>query len=636
MFESMHQKLEGYTIWMKYLAVVMIFGAIISGYYFFMRDVVLSEARESLVSSQQAKIDVFTQKLQTRVQEVRAIVSLLESSDYIQAYLQSSAPEHKLAIQQSWVSFSQYIKYGKSIRLMDKEGWEIIRVDYDYETNQVEIPAQYQFQGASEYFQKAINQEDAGMFLDEGLHEELGIYSIPYIWAWNFVLPVPNNDTPTHVLVFTVYADNFLSSVIDGIQGMESLELVNSDGYFVYGANQEKLFGHVLEDRRDKNLELQNYDLWYELNQQAKGVFTGVDAIYIYDQMSAWVDGIGLREAHVMITITNENIQAYARSRMYQLERGCWIMVFISLIVSFPIAWWWAKYARLWDTQMLSDAAFRSTSPILITDNNDVILDANPSFLNEFGFSASELRGFTPNILRSGKHPPEFFHQIKESLEKHHHWDGEVINRRKDGKLVTEFLHIDAVVIGKSKTPNYYVANYRDISELKKLESRLRKLTITDSMTGIFNRRHFEFELQRSWDAFVRYPDNYFTLAILDIDFFKKVNDVHGHDVGDQVIKRFSRIIAGSLRNVDFLARIGGEEFAVILPKTKIDGAKILLERVRQSVASDKTTPVITCSIGLAESSSSAEESLFKCADRALYDAKESGRNRVCVYNAIV
>jgi diguanylate cyclase (GGDEF)-like protein len=118
----------------------------------------------------------------------------------------------------------------------------------------------------------------------------------------------------------------------------------------------------------------------------------------------------------------------------------------------------------------------------------------------------------------------------------------------------------------------------------------------------------------------------------LDIDFFKNVNDKHGHDVGDQVIKRFSTLIERSLRKVDLLARIGGEEFAVILPQTSAEGAKTLLERIRKTVEDSTFEPRITCSIGVAESRLKADDLLFKCADKALYDAKESGRNRVCVY----
>jgi len=179
---------------------------------------------------------------------------------------------------------------------------------------------------------------------------------------------------------------------------------------------------------------------------------------------------------------------------------------------------------------------------------------------------------------------------------------------------------------------------YARVSNILKLQAATRELEIlatTDSLTGAYNRRHFmevgNMELHRS----IRYGQS-FTVAMLDIDHFKAVNDTYGHGVGDIALKRTVQVIQDVLRNEDTLGRLGGEEFAVIFPQTDLDGAGLVAERIRESIGEIVVdTPLgdlrFTMSIGLSSGGgkdSDIEEAL-KRADQALYSAKELGRNRV-------
>jgi diguanylate cyclase (GGDEF)-like protein len=162
--------------------------------------------------------------------------------------------------------------------------------------------------------------------------------------------------------------------------------------------------------------------------------------------------------------------------------------------------------------------------------------------------------------------------------------------------------------------------------------SRLQEFATTDPLTGLGNRRLMDSELYRRLAIHRRYGTP-FTVMIFDVDHFKSINDVHGHDVGDRVLQSLAKTISATLRDVDILFRQGGEEFLAILPDTTIDRAVIAAARVREAVtgmviASQDRLLKVTISQGLAEvQPSEASDSLIKRADQALYAAKRGGRD---------
>lgn len=188
----------------------------------------------------------------------------------------------------------------------------------------------------------------------------------------------------------------------------------------------------------------------------------------------------------------------------------------------------------------------------------------------------------------------------------------------------------------EQQRPLYMIGVNWDVTEARNAQEKLRLLATTDSLTGIFNRRHFLEVTERELERCRRYPAP-FSLIMFDADRFKAVNDTHGHDVGDLVLKVITRTAAATLRDVDILGRIGGEEFAVGLPQTDLDGALLVAERLRQAIAQVEVPLAaggavrFTISLGVATYSETcnALEDLLKAADVALYRAKQNGRNRV-------
>ena len=180
---------------------------------------------------------------------------------------------------------------------------------------------------------------------------------------------------------------------------------------------------------------------------------------------------------------------------------------------------------------------------------------------------------------------------------------------------------------------------YGNVSELARQAEALERLASVDGMTGLNNRRHFLVLAESEWSRFRRYGRP-LALLMIDIDLFKSINDTYGHDVGDEVIKAVAGILQKNKRTSDIAGRLGGEEFALILPEATLDSALTAAERLRQLVADGAINVEghrlsVTISIGASagDADMSGVDELLKQADIALYEAKRSGRNRVCRFD---
>jgi diguanylate cyclase (GGDEF)-like protein len=170
--------------------------------------------------------------------------------------------------------------------------------------------------------------------------------------------------------------------------------------------------------------------------------------------------------------------------------------------------------------------------------------------------------------------------------------------------------------------------------ELKSNFEQIRKLAVTDELTQIPNRRAFFIDAQKalSWSNRYHRP---LTLALMDIDHFKKVNDTYGHDMGDEILRDVAKLIINMTRATDIFARYGGEEFIICMPETDIDKAQSAIEKIRAHISAHTFAhkKIVTACFGLASNDAHKDiEQLIHEADQAMYEAKNSGRNRVVIY----
>lgn len=183
---------------------------------------------------------------------------------------------------------------------------------------------------------------------------------------------------------------------------------------------------------------------------------------------------------------------------------------------------------------------------------------------------------------------------------------------------------------------NFPIPEDNKLDVIKKINfmySHTRYLSLTDALTGLYNRRHFDNAIEREFLRTKRYGGD-LSLAIIDIDFFKKINDTYGHLCGDYILKEVAYLIIDNFRKTDIVFRYGGEEFVVILTETSSASALIPMERLRKTIESydfryQNNHIKVTISAGISSTNSETVNELLNSSDKALYEAKNSGRNRI-------
>jgi diguanylate cyclase (GGDEF)-like protein/PAS domain S-box-containing protein len=274
-----------------------------------------------------------------------------------------------------------------------------------------------------------------------------------------------------------------------------------------------------------------------------------------------------------------------------------------------------------------------SSEAMFITDEKNAILEVNPAFTQLTGYSAAEVIGKNPKLLRSGKHDAAFYTAMQKELKQNGHWQGEIWNRRKNGEIYAEWQTINTIY-NKDGSVHRNVALFSDITEKKKSEELIWAQANFDQLTGLPNRRMFRDRLTQDLKKAHR-ANLGLALLLLDLDRFKEVNDSLGHDTGDALLNEAAQRIAACVRESDTVARLGGDEFTIILAELD-DRASV--ERIATDILQSLARPFelgndvayVSASIGITVYPDDATtlEDMLKNADQAMYVAKNAGRNR--------
>ncbi|MBF8277885.1 MAG: hypothetical protein HW390_2958 [Candidatus Brocadiaceae bacterium] len=287
----------------------------------------------------------------------------------------------------------------------------------------------------------------------------------------------------------------------------------------------------------------------------------------------------------------------------------------------------------------LSHAVEQSSCSVIITDTKGHIEYVNPKVAQITGYAKEELIGKSPHIFKSNKTPHQQYKHLWDTIKSGGEWRGEFLNKKKSGELYWEYASISPVK-NTEGVITHFIAVKEDITERKQFADRLEFLADHDPLTNLFNRRRFQKELDWILSQARRYS-SYGALLIFDLDHFKYVNDTLGYQVGDEVLVNVSKLLKERLRETDTIARLGGDEFAIILPNINADQAQATAKQILEIVQGytlviNGHSAGVTASIGIAifPDHGDAREGLLACADLAMYQAKESGRNRTCIYSS--
>ncbi|MBP6057038.1 MAG: PAS domain S-box protein [Nitrosomonas sp.] len=296
------------------------------------------------------------------------------------------------------------------------------------------------------------------------------------------------------------------------------------------------------------------------------------------------------------------------------------------------------KQKRIYESMRLAATIYQSSNEaIMVTDENDLIIQINPAFTRMTGYEMADVMGKTPEMFRSGHHDPVFYQEIRRRLSNEDHWQGEIWDLRKDGTIHAKWLNV-SVIRYPDGCVHYHVSQFTDITEKKKKDELILSQANYDQLTGLPNRNLFKDRLEMKIKK-SRRSGTPLSMLFLDLDHFKDINDTLGHDKGDDLLREVALRVKSCLNETDTVARLGGDEFAVILSDS-IDNQQVeeMALHIIQSLNKpfnfnqNRTNYYISTSIGIVfyPQDGTDMKSLMKHADQAMYAAKLEGRNRFC------
>jgi diguanylate cyclase (GGDEF)-like protein/PAS domain S-box-containing protein len=281
--------------------------------------------------------------------------------------------------------------------------------------------------------------------------------------------------------------------------------------------------------------------------------------------------------------------------------------------------------------------AFESQQGMMVTDANRVIVRVNQAFTRLTGYSAEEAVGQTPALLKSGRHDRAYYQRMWDTLKQKKYWQGQIWNRRKNGKIYADWQTISAVTAPDGRV-THYVSTYSNITQNPEAEAEIHRLAYYDPLTQLPNRRLLQDRLVQALAATAR-SGHCGAILFLDMDNFKALNDTRGHDVGDLLLVEVAQRLHACLRGGDMVARLGGDEFVMLLEslsgeveeaaaQSKLVGDKVQAALARPyHLRGSEYQCTTSIGIGLFCNNNVSVEELLKHADLAMYQSKTAGRN---------
>ncbi|TCT41423.1 PAS domain S-box-containing protein/diguanylate cyclase (GGDEF)-like protein [Vibrio crassostreae] len=585
----------------------------------------------NIKQSSQNQIEYSFHELAVIVEQISNSVPSIADSQTLLRAVQEPSLIHKETLQDLWVMLARGQKYYSQLRYLDLAGNEVFRVNYKDGQAIVVPDNELQNKSSRDYYEE-LQRLKIGEVSSRGIDLEVenGEIVRPLIPALRIMTPVAENNRIIGYFIANLNMLEIYKRLHYQIGASSAVPIIlNKTGHIIMGPDPKESFGHVIESRSERTYAKLYPELWTAIQDKKSSSYFDGKNWYFHSDISP---NIKQFEGPIYMVLHIENQQF---SSQYRQEKQAIVVQIITLsflisMISAGFVLWNSNHKKNSIESQLAKAAMNGMSALVITDRNNRIIKVNQEFTRVSGYDLEDVKGRQPSMFASGRYNEEFYIKMWSIIKEKGMWEGEVVNRRKDGSLITEILRIQTIKDSKDVI-QFYVASFVDISKHKELENKLRNLSEKDALAGCWNRRKFDLELRDECSRVNRYPTREQScLAILDIDHFKRINDRFGHDYGDRVIQTVAQVLQRECRETDFVARIGGEEFGVILPHTTTEEAEYVLNRLRIAVSIELDN-VVTASGGITNVTNDPALN-YKCADLALYEAKAAGRNNVCLF----
>ncbi|MCW8335534.1 sensor domain-containing diguanylate cyclase [Vibrio paucivorans] len=585
-----------------------------------------SIAKDKVSSQTQAQIEFTLNALKSTTNNIRRSIGILARNGLLYNTITKPNNYNIEALQDLWILTAKTQGYYSLLKLVDAQGNEIVRINQ--RGSSIEIVAKDHLNNDSQqdYFQKAqllAPKTVEAYSSSNDRTESSGFTSL----AERVTSPIDIGGERLGYFVADINVDAIFKALTYAGTATNRPDMLDASGYYIRSNNPD------IQNSSDTDIHLSDINpaVWKYVQNADSGAIYNAGNWWAFQKLKLPVNTI-TEKLILLIVVPESYIDALKSDEITDLAILASTTYLLIFFLSVVFMAWHINHEKNSIESQIARAAMNGMSAVVITDKNNRIVQVNQEFTRLSGYTLEQVKGKLPSLFASGKHRQEFYMNMWKTLTSEGMWEGEVTNKRKDGSYITEILRIQTVT-DRNGNIQFYVASFVDITHRKELENRLRELSERDALSKLWNRRKFDMELKNECRLVDRYPDsNHSCLAVLDIDHFKRINDALGHDEGDRVIQSVAKSLLGEIRDTDFLARIGGEEYALIMPHTDLDEAEIVLNRLRTSVYLAHNEQV-SISGGVTDIKSSVQES-YKRADVALYQSKTSGRNCISTFSS--
>jgi len=598
---------------------------------------------------------------------VTSDLRLLAEIPSLRHYLDANSKDHLSELSNLFLHVAITTARYDQVRYLDSSGREIVRINYDSGKPAVVSRDQLQDKSKRYFFRDAIKLERNEVFispLDLNVeHEQLEIPHKPTI---RFGMPV--FDSAGHkrgIVLLNYFGEELLRHFRESMQGgdLRNGMLLNRDGYWLSSATPENEWGFML-GKPARTFGQDFGEEWRTISASENGALRTNKGLFVYATVYPLQEGqrsstgsssphsssareLTAREYTWKVvsyipddTTSRTSINSGAGSSIL-FAVAYLLLGFGSLAIAyFRLSRKQVRIRLMEDEAHLREITVTMSDGLLVTDGSGKITFANPEACALLGYSDKEIVGSDMHGLLHVRGdgtscPRDECNLLQVARTGKTYRAVEETFKCKDGLLLPVSVSASAII--RDKESAGIVVAFHDITERKKFQRELERRAQIDALTGLNNRRHFyelaELEIART----IRYGKP-LALLMLDVDHFKRINDTHGHHVGDAVLQELSRVCLHTMREIDIVGRLGGEEFAILLPESDAAQALEAAERLRETVAGI-VVPVeqgeavsFTASIGVTSLVEADHDvmAILKRADAGMYDAKKAGRNRVC------
>lgn len=590
----------------------------------------------------------------TALQSMNRSLLYLSGQSLLLRVLDDPSPETKRLLAEEWLAFARSRGEFDKIRWIDEHGRELLRVNYNNGAPYIVDESALQDRQLRYFFHDTMRLPPGEIYVSPfDLNVEHESIEIPYKPTIRIGTPLFDSHGQPRGILLLNYLGGQLFAQLDQAIARSDVRpwLVNADGHWLRGPNVADEWG-FMRGRPELTMAARYPAVWAQMLAAPSGQFADEHGLWTFETVYPLLEGqktsagsanlfspsgtpeIARQYFWKVITLLPHS--RYRRERRQESSSTMQSPRFLMRLMHRARQIFGPLRHANHRTRLAAEVFEHTAEGVAITDAEGYVQMVNAAFTRITGLAESEAIGKTADFLYSGHHPPEFFKALWQDVKRNGYWQGEIWGRRKNGELYANWVSISGVR-DNGGAIRHYIALFSDITAMKESAQRMEHFAHHDMLTGLPNRRLLTARLEHSIKRASR-TGHLLALLFIDLDNFKEVNDVLGHGEGDKLLQEVGHRLSGILREEDTLARIGGDEFVILLESLAVRGD---INRVIDTVLSlfpcRRTKPggdiVVTASIGVSfyPDHGRSAATLLGSADHAMYQAKQGGRNRAFV-----